>query len=197
MGSIVTMVLASQPGEGFATARWLARVGQTTLLDHVLAQARRWPSEPSLVVLGSDAEEVLDRIDFTGFAVLIDPEWQEGEAASLRAGLDFLGREPDGDAVLLASGEMPILPPGAVEEIVGAHQSAGTPATVPKYRYARGRPMVLGRELWPRLLGIEVGTTLEGVLATHAKWVTEVWIDHLPPPKITTPEDLRLLAHPH
>lgn len=196
MGPIVTMVVASQPGEGFTTSRWLAGVGATGMLDHVLTEARSWPAEPGLVVLGADAEEVLNAVDFTGFSVLIDPEWEEGEVASLRAGLDFLGRDPEIGAVLLVSAEMPIIPPGVVPDIIAAHQAGERPATVPKYRYAHGRPVVIGRELWPSLLGIEKGTTLEGVLATHTRWVTEVWIDHLPPTIMASPADLQKLAHP-
>ncbi len=193
MSSIVTMVLASQPGEGFTSSRWLSPLGDSTVLGHVLDDARSWPAEPALVVVGSDAEDVLSGVDFSRFAVIIDPEWADGEIASLRAGLDFLARESDADAILLVSGDTPVLPSNVVPQLLSAHETARRPATVPKYRYARGRPIVIARELWPRLLGADEHTTVEGVLATHSQWVTEVWVDHLPPRRIVTPADLRVL----
>jgi|GEM_PF-836227 len=194
MGSIVTVVLASQPGEGFAASRWTVPWGATTLLGHVLAEARTWPPASGLVVLGDNAETVLDEVDMVGFSVLVDPEWAEGEAASLRASLDYLQRDDAIEAILLVSGAMPLVPPGTVEQLLAAHDARTHPATVPKYRYAWGRPLILDRQLWPRLLGLEGGTTVEAVLATHTKWVSEVWIDHLPPSLVTRPDDIETLA---
>lgn len=194
MSRLVSMVLAAQPGEGFAASRWLAPWGATTVLEHVLDAVRDWPVEPGVVVLGADAEAVLEQVDFADFDVLIDPEWAEGEPASIRVGLDYLQRDQEVDAVLLVAGEVPDLPEGTVEALVAAYADAERPAILPKYRYAPGRPFLLDRALWERFLGLEGDTVPEAVLATHVQWVTEVWIDHVPPRRIVTPDDLQELA---
>ncbi len=194
MDPIITMLLASQPGTGFSSTRWLEPWGRTTLLDHMVSTVSSWPVPLGLVVLGHDADRILDRVDFGDVAVLVDPEWQEGEAASLRAGLDYLQRMPDVEAVLLADGDSPHVAAAVVSQLVNAHLEAQPRATAPKYRYTRGRPIVLGRDLWPRFLGMEGSARPEAVLATHGRWVEEVWLDELPPRQITTPEDLTELA---
>jgi CTP:molybdopterin cytidylyltransferase MocA len=136
----------------------------------------------------------LERVDPGSFSVLIDPEWADGESSSLQAGLDYLQQEDVVDAVLLVSGDMPLIPSGTADQLLAAHATGSQPAVVPKYRYARGRPIVVGSELWPLLLGIDGDTSVEAVLATHASMVSEVWIDHLPPPVIGTPDDLEKWA---
>lgn len=194
LASTVSVVIASQPGSGFVSSRWTARWGATTLLGHVLSAARAWPVVPGLVILGADAEEVLDTVDLEGFSVLIDPDWAEGEASSLQAGIDYLQRDEAVEAVVLASGDMPLIPAGTVGALLDAGRRGSSPAVVPKYRYAHGRPLLVKRDLWPRLISLAAGTSVETVLATHGALVTEVWVDHLPPPVVTRPEDLEMLA---
>ncbi len=190
MTSIVSVVIAAQPGRGFTSSRWTSTWGDTTLLGHVLAEVRAWPVAPGLVVLGADAEELLDAIDLEPFSILIDPEWADGELSSLQAALDYLQRDDAVEAILLVSGDMPIVPAGTVEALLAAYDAPGAPpAVVPKYRYARGRPLLIGRDLWPRLFGLGGGSSVEAVLATHGALAAEVWIDHLPPIVIASPED--------
>ncbi len=94
----------------------------------------------------------------------------------------------------MASAAAVAAPASVVDRLLEERVRSGRPAVVPKYRYAQGRPVVVKREIWPRLLGLETGTTIEAVLATHAHWVAEVWLDSLPPRVIATPEDLAELA---
>lgn len=190
MTDIVTMLLASQPGRGFASSRWLQPWGRATLLEHAVGVAQAWPLPLRLVVLGAAADDILSAVDFGDAAVLVDPEWEEGEAASLRAGLDYVQRMADVDTVLLADAAMPALPIEVVPALITAHRDSSRPATVPKYRYSHGRPFLLDRDLWPRLLGLEGSALPEAVLATHERWINEVWFDRLAPAVITTPDDL-------
>lgn len=195
MPSIVSVVIASQPGRGFRSSRWTSPWGEATLLGHVLDEVRGWPVQPGLVVLGADAESLLDAVDLEPFSVLIDPDWEDGELSSVQASLDYLQRDDAVGAILLVSGDMPVVPAGTVEALVGAYRTSGAPqAVVPKYRYVRGRPLLIRRDLWPRLLGLEGGTSVEAVLAAHGTLVTEVWVDHLPPAVVASPEDRDALA---
>jgi molybdenum cofactor cytidylyltransferase len=197
--SVVTLVLASQPADGpdAEGSRWLWPWDGVPLLQYVLARIAAWPVASGVVVLGADAEEILDQVDFGNFDVLIDPEWAEGEAASVRAGLDYVQRQADVEAVVLVSAAQPPAPAALVGSLLEERLRRRLPATVPKYRYAVGRPMVLDRQLWPRLMGLEAAVHVEAVLATHSQWVTEVWIDQIPPRSIGSLEDLQEVVARH
>ncbi len=187
---VAGLVVATQPGEGFEGLLPLALWGDATVIDHVVAQARDWPVETVVVVLGAAAEEVLVGSDLGEVTVVIDPEWEEGVAASLRAGVDTVTRLGDYDAVVVAYGNQPFNPPEVVARLLDAHNEAGRLATVPKYRYAVGAPFVVGTGLWSRLMGLEGEATPEQLLQSHPDWVEEVWFDRVPPRRIVTPDDL-------
>ena len=186
----MTLVLAARPGDALPEPAWLEPWGPATLLDHVIAGIRTWPVEPGVVVLGAGAEEVLDRADLSGFTVVIDPEWAEGQAAPLRAGVDELTRHADIGSFVLTSADTPEISADLVGDLVAAHTTHDRMVTAPKYRYARGHPLVVGRDLWPRLLGLEGDAGIDSLLQTHPVWVHDLWVDALPPRPVATPDDL-------
>ncbi len=188
------VVVATEPGRGFPDGRWLARWGGTTLLDHVLTQVRGWELGEGLLILGEGAETIVDRIDYSGFTVIIDPEWREGTASSLRTGFDLLQRESETEAALVVNAARPGVSSSVVDTLLQAAATTDRPAVVPKYRYALGEPVVLARWLWPRLVGVERTASLTNALESHREWIHEVWIDQVPPPIVDTPEALAAVA---
>lgn len=188
------VVIATEPGEGFTRGRWLARWGATTLLDHVLAEVRRWELGDGLVILGEDAETILASVDYSGFSVIIDPEWAEGTAASLRTGFDLLQRETDAAAALVINAAVPTVSRSVVDALLRAATESERPAVVPKYRYAAGEPVLLARWLWPQLVGVDRNASLANVLDAHPDWIEEVWIDQVPPVVVDSPDALARVA---
>ena len=189
MPRIVAVVLANEPGSGFTDSKYLTDIGGTTLIDRVLADIAVWPVDETIVVLGPDAEEVVAAMAPTTATVVIDPEWEEGSAASLRVGLDVVERGPATDFVVIAMADQPGVDAADVAALIDAAEGAA--AVVPKYRYRRDFPVVLGRAVWERLLGSEGHIDLHDVLESHPEGVEEVWFEHLASPRIRAPRDVQ------
>jgi len=166
-----------------------------------------WRGEPLLAgvvrrLTGFDAVVVVVRTEahaelvdgIRDATVIVDPEWEEGAAAPLRVGLDWLTHSTHVRAAFVVDLDTPEIESAAMHELVAAHATAGTPVTVPKYRYVRGGPVLLDRDIWPHFLGAEGDLDLEAILLAHPKWVTEVRIDWAPPRHITNEDDLREIA---
>ena len=189
MPRTVAVVLANEPGSGFTRSKFLGDIGGATLIDRVLAEVSDWPVDDIVVVLGPDAEEILQSMAPTDATVVIDLEWSEGSAASLRVGLDVVMRGPATDFVVIALADQPGIGTEDVAALIEAAE--GGAASVPKYRYRRGFPVVLGRSIWERLLGSEGDLDLLDLLGSHPEGVREVWFEHLAGPRIRTPDDIR------
>ena len=182
------MVLANEPGTGFTGSKYLSDLGGTTLINRVLADLSSWPVDDAVVVLGPDAEDILAGMAPTDAMVVIDLEWMEGSAASLRVGLDVVMRGPATDLVLIARADQPGITAEDVAQLIAA--ADGAAASVPKYRYRRDFPVVLGRGIWERLLGSEGDVDILDILETHPDRVEEVWFEHLAGSRIQEPGDL-------
>jgi CTP:molybdopterin cytidylyltransferase MocA len=184
----VAVVLANEPGTGFAGSKFLSDVGGVALIDRVLADVASWPVDDAIVVLGPDAEDIVAAMAPTDATVVIDLEWNEGSAASLRVGLDVVMRGPATDLVVIVPADQPGITADDVEQLIVA--ADGAAASVPKYRYRRDFPVVLGRGIWERLLGSEGDVDIFDLLESHPDRVEEVWFEHLAGSRIKVPGDV-------
>ena len=191
---VAAMVLATETGTGFPGSKYLAPFRGSTLIEEVVAEVYQWPADSVIVVLGPDAEEILEHADLADALRVIDLEWAEGEAASLRVGIDTLYRLDEFDTLVLIHGDQPGSRGDEVLRLLDKHQETHRPAVVPKYRYALGHPVVIGEALWPRLISMEGTASVDQLLAAHPDWVEEVWFDRLPGKRAMTPDDLADLA---
>jgi CTP:molybdopterin cytidylyltransferase MocA len=149
------------------------------LLEGVVAAVASWPVDQVVVVLGAHDEEILERVRFGDAAVVLNPDWQEGIASSLRVGLDVLTRDRRFDRALIALGDQPRIPPEVPEALLAAMASSRRPAVI-----------LVHRSLWPRLMSLEGDSGAARLLAAHPEWVEEVWFDHLPPQDVDTRHDV-------
>lgn len=184
----VALIAATDPGEGFGSSKYLEPIRGVPMIESVVGEAWGWPVDDVVVVLGGDAEEVIAGADLGGSTVIIDPDWNEGLAASLRVGVDLLLRGPAVDRIVIAFGDQPGIDATTVASLVEA--SARSAATVPKYRYRRGWPIVVSSSLFDLVLGLEGDPDLHDILESHSGNITEVWFDRLQPPRVTVPDDL-------
>jgi nicotine blue oxidoreductase len=147
------VLLAAGAGSRFRAAgggiKVLAEVGGRPLLERPLAALRAAGIAEVVVVLGAGADEVAACADLGDAHVVVHPQWADGMASSLRAGLAAL--RADADVALVVLGDGPGLSAEAVER-VAARASAGD-APLVRARYASGpaHPVAIARTLWDRL----------------------------------------------
>ena len=188
--SMVGVLLATDAGVGFAGSKYLADVGGRTVLSRAVVDARTWPVDELVVVLGPDAEKLEESEDLSSVSVLVDPSWSEGLASPMRAVLDLLSREGPISHVVVGFADQPGVTAADVAALVDAAMAGSDEAVIPKYRYAPGYPVVLARAIWDVFLRLEGPIDIHDVLATHARSVAEIWFDHVAPRRILEPDDL-------
>ena len=187
---VAAMVLAADGGSGFEGSKYLAEFRGSTLIEHVAAEVQQWPVDSVIVVLGPDAEEILDHVDLGDAIVVIDLEGQHSDAASLRVGIDTLYRLDEFDTLVLIHADYPGSRGEEVLRMLELHRESHKPAVVPKFRYAVGHPVVIGESLWPRLISMEGAASFDQLLQAHPDWVEEVWFDRLPGKRVLSADDL-------
>ncbi len=188
--STVAVVLAVEPGEDFDTPKYLVDLGGTPMLEGIVSDVFGWPVDDVVVVLGSDADEIAERVDFKSATIIIDPGWNEGAASPIRASLDLITRDRSVDLVLFVRGDQPGIEAEMVAALIDRAHEGGADAVIPKYRYAQGWPVVVGPALWDRLLSLEGTLDVHDVINTHASARDEVWVEHLEPRCVLELDDL-------
>jgi CTP:molybdopterin cytidylyltransferase MocA len=138
------LVLAAGAGTRFGGRKQLAELDGVPLLEHVLREMARAPLDRVAVVVGSGAQAVLRGVERHGAMVVVCRDWEEGQAASLRAGLAALG---GCDAAVVVLGDQPRVSAAAVGRVV-RERAAGAPAVRATYGGEPGHPVLIERELF-------------------------------------------------
>lgn len=133
------------------------------MLEVVLALMEASGIGERVVVLGGHATDVLGTVDLHGARPVTCAGWADGQAASLRCGLEAL---PAGAvAALVVLGDGPQLDPRAVQRIAAADPGEPAQTVAADYGAGRSHPVLIPRALWSALP--ETGETPGRALPTR------------------------------
>ena len=149
-GRIHGLVLAAGAGRRFGGAKQLAPLAGRPLLEHALRALAAAPELDGVVVtLGAHAAEIAAAVDLHGARPVVVAGWEEGIAASLRAGIAAL--PADAEAVVVALGDQPGLDPATVARVVAAARDSDAAAVRATHGGRPGHPVLLRRRLFGAL----------------------------------------------
>ncbi|VAW07276.1 hypothetical protein MNBD_ACTINO02-2693 [hydrothermal vent metagenome] len=193
LSETAALILAADRGIDLSEATALQMVRGRTLLSSALERVREWPVDRIVVVLGADEELVGSRHDMGDCTVIVDPEWEEGTASPLRAGIDHLLRQHGVTAAVVVDVGQMASDAETVGLLLDTADEQPSWAVVTKYRYKWDAPYLVGIDIWPQLLGREGDAELDKILQAHPDWVQELRLDQGRPPRVRSREDLRML----
>jgi molybdenum cofactor cytidylyltransferase len=182
---IAGLVLAAGEGSRFGGPKQLAELDGRPLLEHALAAIAAVPAiERVVVVLGARAEEIRAQVNLLSAEPVVCASWDEGQAASLRTGLEALGEV---DAAVVTLGDQPRITPQVIALALDNFDGKRPVRTV--YGGKPGHPVVLPGWMIPRVMELE-GDVGARVLLDEAG-VLEVEAGHLASAAdVDTPADL-------
>jgi CTP:molybdopterin cytidylyltransferase MocA len=186
------LVLAAGGGTRFGAApKQLADFHGRPLLEWaVRAQCAVTELSRVVVVLGAHAADVAERVDFGRAETVVCPDWESGQAATLRRGLaelageagDRSGRRLAAGKVIVTLGDAPLVTADVIRMFIDE-----PPRTRALYHGRPGHPVVLGAQEISALTSLDGDQGARGLLRGGP--VLEV--GHLCSGRdVDTPEDL-------
>ena len=141
------LVLAAGEGSRFGGTKQIAPLWGRPLLSYAVEAMLSVPAVwPVVVVLGHDAEAIRAGVDLGDAEVVVSERWNEGQSASLQAGIEALG---DVTAAVITLGDQPLITPqviaGALDFDEHYHDAVRT-----TYGGEPGHPVLLTRRLLER-----------------------------------------------
>jgi molybdenum cofactor cytidylyltransferase len=155
--TVPAIVLAAGASRRLGRPKQLVRVAGETLLARTLRVVGEATSEPIFVVLGAYRDEIAANVDLSGAHVVANPDWEQGIASSIRAGIRaLLDLDPDARAVLLLVCDQLRLTTDHLRGLIEAHERAGEPLIVAShYADATGIPAIFPASQFANLLALE------------------------------------------
>jgi molybdenum cofactor cytidylyltransferase len=159
-----------------------------TLLTHAINKAQAVSSE-TFVVVGAYAEHYTPEAEKAGAKVIINPQWSEGLASSLRVGVAALH---DIDAALIILPDQPFVPVAHLQTLITTWHETGAALVFSRYQGILGAPCLIDKTLFEHSQNLR-GDKGARALIDETTITAEVALEHSQ--DIDTPEDAKRLLH--
>ncbi len=183
------ILLAAGSGSRFGGGKLTTILDGKPLITHPLEALHDSPVEETVVVVGANAERLSEVCKPYGVRIVDNPDWEEGQSTSVRAGLQAMS--PDARAAVVLLGDQPLITAEAVSKLVETFES-GSEVAVATYDGKRRNPVLFARSVWTTLIGELSGDEgARSFLQKHPDIVMEVPCDEVGhPADVDTREDL-------
>ena len=187
-GRVAAVLLAAGAARRFGSQKLLHPVAGAPLVRHSAESLLSAALEAVLVVVGSDAHAVRAALDGLPVRIVEATDWEEGMAASLRAGVGALG--DDVEAVVIALGDEPSVGAGVIDPLVAAWRTGAALVVAPTFGGAQRPPVLFDRALFPELLALRGDHGARRVIARVPARVQLVPLDLPEPHDVDRIEDV-------
>jgi molybdenum cofactor cytidylyltransferase len=184
---VTGLVLGAGGSTRLGRPKQLLPYGDRPLLEHTLNTARECGFDQLIVPIGGAADEVRERIDFTGAEVVVNYAFGEGCSSSIAAALSAVNQRCE--VLVLMLGDQPGVTPETVRALLEARADA--PLAVCRYDDGRGHPIAFARSVFPQLADLHGDKGVWRLLDERAGDVVDVPIAGSIPLDVDTPEDYK------
>ncbi len=149
-GILLTAGTSSRFGE---TNKLLAPLDGDPLVRHAARTLVEAGLDPLVAVAGHESDRVAAALDGLGFTVVVNPDYAEGQATSVRRGVEALDGESV-EAAVFALGDMPTVAPESVRALVDVFRTSEWTALAAAFEGKRGNPVLFDRRHFDALTDV-------------------------------------------
>jgi len=148
-----------------------------TLLRHVLENLIHSNADEIILVLGHEAEAIRKSLTEFQIKIVINPDYQQGMASSLRQGL--LAMNPTSEAFLVLLADQPGIGPEIMNHMIREFQQANPKRGIvrPVYRGLRGHPVLISVRYLQEALQLRGDVGARQILMNHPEDILEIDVD--------------------
>jgi len=127
-----------------------------TLLQHGMQEANGTGAKTIVIVLGANADFLIKETASQSIEVILNTEWNEGMASSIRCGINkLLEIAPGIDAAIIMVCDQPYVTTKLLEDLVKKYQETGKPIIASIYEDNQGTPALFDKTIFASLLELK------------------------------------------
>lgn len=173
--SIGVIILAAGASRRLGRPKQLVAYMGKPLLQHVLNVAQEVKSKKIVLVLGAGHEQIRNEISTEGIDVIVNEDWNEGVASSIRCGLTHLESDVASlEHVMFLVSDQPFLTAEVIESLVST-QALDQPSIVASsYDGQIGVPAIFSHHFFDDLHGLNGDVGAKKVIMSNKQVVKTV-----------------------
>ena len=171
---ISAIILAAGESKRMGRPKQLLPWQGKPLLQHALESLINSAADETILVLGHEADRIREALPALPIKIVINPDYRQGMASSLRRGL--LAMDPSSEAFLVLLADQPGIGPEIVNTIIRSFRQADPKRGLvrPVYRGRRGHPVLIGAQYRKEALRLTGDVGARQILMNHPEDILEV-----------------------
>jgi molybdenum cofactor cytidylyltransferase len=170
-----TILLAAGSSSRLGRPKQLLVYDGQTLLQHSLEAANASGLSPVILVLGADAETIQQHVGGVDAHVVVNANWKEGMASSIRFGIETLmniSSSAEGAVIMMC--DQPFVTATLLNNLIDSHNKTGKPVVTCSYADTYGPPTFFHKSIFPELLQLKGDIGARSIVKQHANEVQAV-----------------------
>lgn len=153
---IGVVILAAGSSSRLGYAKQLVSFKGKSLVQHTIDVSDVLDLDTQILVLGAKSAEIKSKIEPKNFEIVINDNWEEGMASSIRLGLKRSQElQKNLDHLLILLSDQPFVSTEKIEKLIKVHLKKKSVASFSKYAGDTGVPAIFSSVLFPALEALE------------------------------------------
>jgi molybdenum cofactor cytidylyltransferase len=172
------IILAAGSSSRMGKPKQLLEFDGMTLLTRVSKMACQLKLYPVIAVLGANADLIQTNLDITGLDIVLNENWAEGMASSLRKGLYSMNEMyPQVDGVMILVGDQPYINNQQINQLIDSQNKSGLPISACSYEGIMGTPALFHKTVFPELMQLKGDIGAKKIIKKREQDVATVFFD--------------------
>lgn len=174
-GKLGIVLLAAGASTRLGKPKQLLLYEGNTLFQNGVQVAIDSGVKPIVAVLGANALLLMKQIKNEAVQLVINKNWQEGIASSIRCGLEkLLEICPGATAAIIMVCDQPFVTPKLMNDLAANYLETGKPIIASKYENILGTPALFDQTIFAALLALKGDIGAKKIIMEHVDLVSAV-----------------------
>jgi CTP:molybdopterin cytidylyltransferase MocA len=170
---MICILLSAGKSERFGSPKALARLSDTTVIEHLQNTLLHSKCGNIIVVLGADAKLIQTHIVIhSRIRVVYNKNHNFGQTSSVQAGLSEA--EIISDGFMLLPVDCPLVQASSIDKIIEYFNKHQPDILIPTYQGLKGHPPIFHKRLKPKILELPPDAGLNTLFAGHPPQTMEI-----------------------
>jgi molybdenum cofactor cytidylyltransferase len=174
---IVAIVLSAGESRRMGSPKALLPIEGRFFIGQIVSVLKTTRVKKIIVVLGHNAEEIREKIDFLPISIVVNPDYSKGQLSSLITAIRSLEAEKvihEVDGLLVHLVDHPSLSASLVNEMIDRFYESEKLIVIPRHKDRRGHPVLFSKALFQELVNAPLEQGAKAVVHAHRAETLEI-----------------------
>lgn len=161
------IILAAGSSSRLGQPKQLLEFNGKTLLEIAVEAAQNSLAQSCVLVLGANADLIVEKIRHTKVDRVINENWENGMASSMQKGLKYLMKNSDPDQVILMLSDQPFVNIDILNLLIESKLKSNSEIIACTYKGIVGVPVLFTKKYFPELLSLSGSEGAKKIVMSH------------------------------